>query len=165
MRLLIALMTATALIAPAWGQECPLIDAYYGQPGSDWTIRFHDIPPHALSNQTAAFTLTMPKSDVVLRGDVWLPNGYTQTWGALEGACEPKTKSGETPTPQCRLWEGVVYSTTANGIRVLSSNDEAPAPEQILLPQLASAIWYSSYRPEFIDADPIDVFTLAGCTR
>lgn len=163
MRLLGALVVVAGVVAPASGAECPLVHARYAQPGSAWTIQFHDVPAQAMVNQTAAFTMTMPKSGVVLRGDVWQPNGYSQSWGALEGPCEPKAKDETAQT--CRLWEAVVYTEMVNGISVLSSNDRAEAPLQILLPQLTSAIWYSSYRREFNDADPGDVFTFAGCAR
>ena len=163
MRLLGALLVAAGLIAPALGAECALVDARYDHPGSDWIIEFQEVPVSAMVNQTAAFTMTMPKSGVVMRGDVWQPNGYAQSWGALEGPCDPKAEAKKAQT--CRLWEAVVYTEMVNGIGVLASNDLAPAPLQILLPQLTSAMWYSSYRREFNDADPGDVFTFAGCAR
>jgi hypothetical protein len=163
MRLLGALLAAATLVAPTWGAECALVDARYDQPGSAWTLQFHEVPDAAMVNQTAAFTMTMPKSGVELRGDIWQPNGYAQSWGALEGPCAPKEDVKKAQT--CRLWEAVVYTELVNGIEVLSSNDKSAAPLQILLPQLTSAIWYSSYRREFNDADPGDVFTFAGCAR
>jgi len=163
MRRLGAVLAAAVFVAPAWGAECPLVDARYDQPGSDWIIEFHAVPAEAMVNQTAAFTMTLPKSGVVLRGDVWQPNGYAQSWAALEGPCNPKDEAKKAQS--CRLWEAVVYTEMVNGISVLTSNDRSPAPLQILLPQLTSAMWYSSYRREFNDADPGDVFTFAGCAK
>ena len=162
MRLFGAMLVLAGFVGPVLGTECALVDARYTQAGSDWTVQFHPVPIDAAVNQSAAFTLTMPKSSTTMEGGVWQPNGYSSSRGAISGACDPKGQAKKTQE-QCSFWEAVIYVGTVDGMAVLSMDDDTPAPAQILLPELGAALWYSSYRQEFLDAEPGDVFDLAGC--
>jgi hypothetical protein len=58
-----------------------------------------------------------------------------------------------------------MYGEYDGAVRFLRYEEGAPAPEQVILPQLASSLWYSNYRgTEWMDGIEIgDAFMLEGC--
>lgn len=170
---------AAALVLAMAGQaaaiECPITHALYRQDGGDWTMRFMQLPDDSSANQVAAFEIVMPGApQTVLDGGIYIPNGYGQTRGDIRLA--PSDDSAEP------FWEGVVYALVDGKIDEFPFDPEQPrdpamSPQQILLPQFGSTVWYSGLRNgEFADraaaADTpslesftFDAFTLATCVK
>lgn len=151
------------LATPALAAECPVERATYGQPGTDWQLRFQPIERDAAANKTASFTIPVPGTDKMFNGGVYQPNGFSSSWGSLTLTCEANYSD-----PDCTFWEGLVYANGPDGIVTFPIEREAQAPDQVLLPGLASNIWYSMLRNETFlasDKDPIDVFTFAHCAE
>lgn len=156
MRVLAIAALGAAFVQPAFAADCPIGQARYEQPGTLWQLQFEPVGQDAASNQTHAFAIAVPGTDKVLRGAVHQPNGYSQSLGSLTlGCAEEAADPGA-----CTYWEGVVYVGGAGGIGVLDIDPEAPAPQQVLLPQLGAALWYSDLRQQDM---PLDVFTFGGC--
>ena len=66
----------------------------------------------------------------------------------------------------CTIWEGVLYAGGADGITVLPEAPDAPAPAQILLPDLARTFNYGVWDVGFVPGEiPDDVFELTGCAE
>ncbi len=157
-----ALTISLAMTAGATGAECRFENAIYTQSSGGWTLRFHPLQHHGPANKTAEFDFELD-AGVTLTGSVYWPNGYSTPIYTIEGPCE----SGSTEQP-CSFLEGenpTVYVLTDKGIERMPENLQGPAPRQVLLPRLRSAIWYSSYRQsEFeMEVDPGEVFSLSGC--
>lgn len=156
------LVVAMAL-APmgAAAAECRLGKAIYTQPGTEWELHFTPVPQGSVANMTGAFSIAVPGTDKVLAGGVFQPNGYSSSLGVLELDCP---EDGLDDRTECTLWQGIVYAGDDDGIVVLPDSEEATAPRQVLLPQFAANIWYSTLREHFIEAPmPLDVFTYSGC--
>ncbi len=71
-----------------------------------------------------------------------------------------------------RLLGGVVYALGADGIEEYPLDAEIAlaaqlAPRQVLLPQFAVNVWYSSMRQDAFagERNVLDTFTLAACAK
>ena len=163
-----AMMAATLVLA-TMGQaaaiECPMTHALYGQQGSDWSMRFTPVPQDAAANQIAAFTITMPGApETVFDGGIYIPNGFGQPHGDVR--LDPAENSG------AAFWEGVVYALVDESIAEFRWDPDLPrdaiiSPQQILLPQFASAVWYSTLRETAFadDRTVLDTFVLKTCVK
>ena len=163
---LLAVVSICLGAAPALAIECPITHAIYEQPGGDVSLRFSAQPEDAAANQIAAFSIAIKGVTAKFEGAIYLPNGFGQPNGAVGLDC-----SG-TDGEQCGFWEGVVYALGATGIEEYPHDaeiglDAQMAPRQVLLPQFAVNVWYSSMRNEaFADErNVLDTFTLAACAK
>jgi hypothetical protein len=165
MRILAAVAFLVATMGPAAAIECPITHARYEQEGSGWSLRFMPVPEDGAANQIAAFTITMPGApETVFDGGIYIPNGFGQPHGDIR--LDPGENSGEP------FGEGVVYALLDGGIAEYPWDPEAAreatlAPQQILLPQFASNVWYSMLRESAFadDKTVLDIFTLATCAK
>ena len=73
MRVLSAFFLSVILCSTGMATECTLANARYKQPDAPWWLTFKRVPQIAPANQTAAFYIEMPNSDVVLEGGVSVP--------------------------------------------------------------------------------------------
>ena len=146
----------------AQGAECTISNARYEHDQAAWWLSFKPVPRFAATNQTAAFIIEMPNSNVTLEGAIHRPNGFGSPLWTIAGPCS------ETSTESCGFVEGSAPSAYGNyGGKVGWFDDTAgaKAPDQFILPELAGSLWYSMYREmEFEPGmDAGDVFTLTGC--
>jgi len=151
---------ATLLGSPAAmaAPDCPFEQASYSQEDG-WTLQFQPVPRDAPANQTASFILGL-KSGVTLTGAIMWPNGYSTPLWSVEGPCEP----GGSKT--CRFTEeenNTAYVLTDSGIEMIPQEMDGAPARQVLLPRLASSLWYSFYRESEFDDEPGDVFSFSGC--
>jgi len=161
--MVVALLLAMA--GPAAAIECPITHALYGQAGSDWSLRFMPVPEDGAANQIAAFTLTMPGApETVFDGGIYIPNGFGQPHGDIR--LDPEENSG------APFWEGVVYALVDGSIAEFPWDPNQPrdatmAPQQLLLPQFASGVWYSMLRQSAFadDKTVLDTFVLRACVK
>ncbi|OEO28309.1 hypothetical protein VW23_005345 [Devosia insulae DS-56] len=163
---LVAIMSMAVIAGPALAIECPIPHAIYEQPGGDVRLSFTALPEDAAANQIAAFSIAIKDVSAKFDGAIYLPNGFGQPNGLVGHDCTGA--EGE----QCEFWDGVVYALGADGIEEYPHDAEIAlaaqmAPRQVLLPQFAVNVWYSSMRQDaFADErDVLDTFTLAACAR
>jgi hypothetical protein len=163
MRLLYSLVLSIALAGTPHADECSLDNARYKQPDAAWWLTFVRVPQFAAPNQTAAFYIELPNSDVKLEGEVHVPNGFGAPLWSLDGPC----RAGS--IERCRFLEEnqnpAIYGVYDGVVRFLEGGRGAKAPDQIILPQLSESLWYSRYREtEWADdLSPGDAFLLDGC--
>lgn len=163
MRLLMAVTMTLALGGQAMAANCPLHETLYRQPGNEWVLKFFPVPRDGAANQISAFEIYSPGDPAtVLEGAIHIPNGFGQPLGSITLDCEAETEC----TP---FWEGTVYALVDGGIAEFPWDPDLPrdaqvAPEQVLLPQFASNVWYSLLRESyFADAGILDTFTFLRC--
>lgn len=166
MRLTMTAALVVAMAAPAVAIECPITHALYGQEGSEWTMRFAPVSHDSPTNQIAAFRISMPGApETVFDGGIYIPNGFGQPLGVVNEA-------GKDDPDAEPFWEGVVYALVDGSIAEYPWDPDAPrdslmAPQQVLLPQFASHVWYSMLRqPAFADNRTVpDTFVLRTCVK
>lgn len=160
LKLIIATSIA-ALPVGAIAAECTAANAIYTQPDTKWELRFNPVPQGEAANMTGAFSIAVPGTDKVLLGGVYQPNGYSSSLGIMSLDCPEDPDADQT---ECNFWQGIVYGNSADGIIVFPGGEDEAAPQQVLFPQFAANVWYSTLREHFIEeAMPLDVFTLSGC--
>lgn len=155
-------LTLALILTPGLAQAatCTIENGRYSQASSGWTLQLMPVPADAAANQTMAFSLAMPLSGITLTGAVFRPNGYGSALVMVDGPC------GGDSTETCPFIEDqTLYANTDAGMAMIDDEAGAPAPRQLLIPNLSATIWYSLHREtEFPDGvDPSDVFTLEGC--
>lgn len=156
--LAIAMMPVAAV-----GADCTTSNARYEHDQAAWYLSFKPVPRFSAPNQTTAFIIEMPNSDVALEGAVHRPNGFGSPLWSISGPCS------EESTETCSfVTEGsnpAAYGNYGGKVDWFDDARGAKAPDQLILPQLAVSLWYSMYRgAEFEpDMDAGDVFTLTGC--
>lgn len=165
-------MTIAALLAAVAGTanaaECEMEKAVYGQPGSNWVLRFTPVPRDAAVNQVAAFTVELPNSGDTLVGAVHEPNGYGSSAGSIDSPACSATEAELADDPElCELWRATVYALDGDVLGQLAKDDSTPAPAQILLPDFAQAVWYSLRREaEWVgEQSPGDAFVFTECAE
>lgn len=160
LKLILATTIATAPVA-AIAADCTAANAIYTQPETKWELHFSPVPPHSAANMTGAFSIAVPGTDKVLIGEVYQPNGYSSSLGIIGLDCPEDETADQT---ECKFWDGTIYGNSADGIIVFPGSEEEPAPDQVLFPQFAASVWYSTLREHFIEeAMPLDVFTYSRC--
>ncbi len=163
MRVLSAFFLSVILGSTGMAAECTLANARYKQPDAPWWLTFKRVPQIAPANQTAAFYIEMPNSDVVLEGGVSVPNGFGAPLWSISGPCAADS------TEQCTFLVDTdhpsIYGIYEGKVRFLDIERGGKAPEQVILPQLAVSLWYSNYRSTEWDGDvsPGDAFELLDC--
>lgn len=151
------------LTGAAQAAECTISNARYEHDQAAWYLSFKPVPRFVATNQTVAFIIEMPNSNVTLEGAIHRPNGFGSPLWTIQGPCS------ETSTDSCAFVnEGsnpAAYGNYGGKVDWLDDTKGAKAPDQVILPELAVSLWYSMYREmEFQpDAGEGDVFTLTGC--
>jgi hypothetical protein len=155
--LALALLTGTAQAA-----DCTIGNARYEHDQAAWWLSFKPVPKFVAPNQTVAFIIEMPNSNVTMEGAVHRPNGFGSPLWSISGPCS------ETSAETCTFVEGdanAMYGNYGGKVGWIDDDRGAKAPDQVILPRLAMSLWYSNYREmEFEpDGNEGDVFTLTGC--
>lgn len=158
MRWLAVFATVLGSTAAMAAPDCSFERASYAQ-ADGWTLQFKPVPRDAPGNQTASFILGL-KSGVTLTGAIVWPNGYSTPLWSVEGPCEPGASRA------CRFAEeenNTAYVLRDSGIEMMPQEMDGEPARQVLLPKLASSLWYSFYRETEFDGEPGDVFSFSGC--
>jgi hypothetical protein len=157
-RVVLAFLLSTGCAQAA---DCTISNARYEHNEAAWYLSFKPVPKFVAPNQTAAFIIEIPNAGVTLEGAVHRPNGFGSPLWSIEGPCS------EESVESCRFVEGnpAAYGNYGGKVGWFDDAPGARAPDQLILPQLAVSLWYSSYREtEFQrDNNEGDVFTLVGC--
>jgi hypothetical protein len=156
---------AAAIAVPnlAHAADCTLSDARYTQDDAAWWLTLKRVPRFAPVNQVAAFYLELPNSGVTLEGAISVPNGFGSPLWRISGPCGPDSAES------CQFLEDYehpsAYGLYGNRIGFFEHGEGAVVPDQLILPGVARALWYSNLRTEWDDnADgPGDAFKLVGC--
>lgn len=166
MRSTMAMALMLAMTGQAAAIECPITQALYGQEGSDWSLRFMPVPEDGAANQITAFTITMPGApETVFDGGIYIPNGFGRAYGVV--MLDSEQDSNSPP-----FWEGPVYALVYGSIEEFPWDPDQPgdstvSPDQVLLPQFASNVWYSRLREAAFNHDNnvLDTFSLVTCVK
>jgi hypothetical protein len=157
----LTVLAVVLLTGSAQAAECTISNARYEHDQAAWWLSFKPVPKFSAPNQTAAFIIEMPNSDVVLEGAVHRPNGFGSPLWSISGPCS------EDSAESCSFVEGnpAAYGNYGGKVDWFDDTLGAKAPDQLILPQLAVSLWYSMYRGmEFVsDGNEGDVFSLTGC--
>ncbi|SMQ72537.1 hypothetical protein SAMN06295905_2114 [Devosia lucknowensis] len=165
MRRHVVIVLALAVSTPAIAADCTLYNARYKQPDAPWWLTFTQVPQFAAANQTAAFYIELPNSGVRLEGGVSVPNGFGAPLWSISGPCSAEADA-ETCTFLNETSMPSIYGIYDGKVTFLGIERGSVAPDQVILPELAASLWYSSYRQDEWDADdlsPGDAFELVGC--
>lgn len=164
MRLPLVAVLFVALAVPTPADECTLYNARYKQPDAPWWLTFTRVPEFAAPNQSAAFYIELPNSGVTLQGRVTVPNGFGSPLWSIDGPCKAE-QGAETCSFLDDTANPGIYGIYKGKVQFLSVERGSAAPEQVILPQLAVSLWYSSYRQDEWDGEvsPGDAFELVGC--
>jgi hypothetical protein len=160
-RILVLFAAMTPAIAV--GADCTISNARYEHDQAAWYLSFKPVPKFSAPNQTTAFIIEMPNSDVTMEGAVHRPNGFGSPLWSISGPCS------ETSDESCTfVTEGsnpAAYGNYGGKVDWFDDSAGAKAPDQFILPQLAMSLWYSMYRETEFQQDGTegDVFTLVGC--
>jgi hypothetical protein len=157
-----AVLAVLLVTGVAQGAECTISNARYEHDQAAWFLSFKPVPRFAAPNQTAAFIIEMPNSNVTLEGAIHRPNGFGSPLWSIKGPCF------EGSAESCSFVEDgnpAAYGNYGGKVDWLDDARGAKAPDQVILPQLAVSLWYSRYRELEFESDGRegDVFTLTGC--
>ena len=158
MRRLAVFVTLLGSSAAIAAPDCTFEQSSYAQ-DDGWTLQFQPVPRDAPGNQTASFILGLKSGDKLTGAIMW-PNGYSTPLWSVEGPCEPGGSK------LCRFTEeenNTAYVLTDSGIEMMPQEMDGEPARQVLLPRLASSLWYSFYRETEFDGEPGDVFSFSGC--
>jgi len=156
------MLAVLLLTGTAHGAECTISNARYEHDQAAWFLSFKPVPRFVAPNQTVAFIIEMPNSNVTLEGAIHRPNGFGSPLWSIEGPCS------EESTETCSFVEGdnpAAYGNYGGKVGWLDDARGAKAPDQLILPELSVSLWYSMYRGTEFEPDggEGDVFTLTGC--
>lgn len=158
-------MTVLAMVlltGASQAADCTISNARYEHDQAAWFLSFKPVPRFVAPNQTVAFIIEMPNSNVTLEGAIHRPNGFGSPLWSIEGPCS------EESTETCSFVEGdnpAAYGNYGGKVDWLDDAKGAKAPDQVILPELSVSLWYSMYRGMEFEPDggEGDVFTLTGC--
>jgi hypothetical protein len=163
MKTLVATIAMALIAGPALAIECPISHAIYEQPGGDVRLSFTSLPEDAAANQIAAFSIAIRDVSARFEGGIYLPNGFGQPNGVVGLDCSGA--DGE----QCGFWRESSTRLGRMALRNIPTIALAAqlAPRQVLLPQFAVNVWYSSMRQDAFagERNVLDTFTLAACAK
>ncbi len=148
---------AAALAFPAHA-ACPIELAVYASADAKTGIDF--TPNHeAGASVTNSFKLVM--NDGLIPGHVQWSTDAPRPFGSLMLNCPEGDATGE-ELAACTIWQGFIYSVAADGAVGLLPGQGQPAPPQLLLSGLGSAL---AGAPSFKMSNlPVsDSFRLSGC--
>lgn len=149
-----------ALTGPA-AAACPQELAIYHEAESGAGIEFQ--PLDQTQPTTAnAFKVIFARTDLVLDGAVIWNNGVSRPNAIVLHDCPQGDATGE-EIDACTIWQGVIYSVSADGTVDLMPSEGDAAAEQLLLPDFGRTVRYSVLFPEKTESIPWDVFKLSGC--
>ena len=160
MRRLAVFVTLLGSSAAIAAPDCTFEQSSYAQEDG-WTLQFQPVPRDAPANQTASFILGLKSGDKLTGAIMW-PNGYSTPLWSVEGPCEPGGSK------LCRFAEeenNTAYVLTDSGMEMMPQEMDGEPARQVLLPRLASSLWYSFYRKSEFDGEPGDVFSFSGCAN
>ncbi|MBL8581541.1 MAG: hypothetical protein JNL61_04845 [Rhizobiaceae bacterium] len=98
-----------------------------------------------------------------LDGFVMWTSDVARPYAMLTHGCPEGDATGD-EIAACTLWEGVVYAVDASGGVALLPRQGEPAPQRLVLPDLARIMQASpAYAAAGLSGVPFDVFELSGC--
>jgi hypothetical protein len=150
------LMAANAL--PAFA-ACPIELAVYREAVTGAELNFR---PGATGIVSNSFRL-LASGDTVLDGIVMWTQAPARPLGMVTHKCPEGDLTGD-EIAACTVWEGVVYSADASGAIALLPQEGKPAPQTLILADLARGIASSpAFEGGWTAKLPWDVFSLSGC--
>ena len=164
MRLTASASTLGALLAvsPAVAADCLQQQAIYGDADAAYELRFEPVGSASAATSNH-FKIKVGKTDLVLDGIVMQSGEPVRASGMIMNNCPEGDVTGD-DIAACTVWQGVIYSISADGKVDSLPQEGMAAAQQVLLPDFGPAIRNSSIWGKATVA-PWDALTLKGCSQ
>ncbi|MBW9066377.1 hypothetical protein JNB71_24025 [Rhizobium herbae] len=164
MRLAAPASVLSALLAamPAVAADCLQEQAVYGDADGAYELVFEPVGS-ASAVTSNHFKVKVEKTDLVLDGVVMHSGEPVRPNGMIMNNCPQGDVTGE-EIAACTVWEGVIYSISADGKVGSLPEEGSQAAAQLLLPDFGPAVRNSSIWGKATVA-PWDVLALKGCVQ
>jgi len=161
---LLAAFAAVLLAMPALADECEQAHAIYADPAGTYELRFEPVGPEAAVTSNH-FKVKVGETELLLDGVVMQSGEPLRANGIVMNNCPTGDVTGA-ELEACTVWQGVIYTVDKAGRIDLLQAEDAPAAEQILLPDFGPSLRASSAWGEGkANADSSDVFVFKGCAK
>jgi hypothetical protein len=148
----------------AGAEECRQEFAVYAEPEAGFELSFKPVKSDAAAT-SHLFDISVPKTKVVLDGNVMVTDEVSRTEGVVFYNCPEGDVTGA-DIRACTVWEGVIYAVDDSGNVDLLPPEGADAAGQLLLPGFGLALRFSSaWGADKASVAPWDVFKLKGCAN
>ncbi|KQY01905.1 hypothetical protein ASE23_17400 [Rhizobium sp. Root73] len=157
-----SILSAFLAVSPAGAADCLQEQAIYGDADNAYKLHFEPVGSASAATSNH-FKVKVGKTDLVLDGIVMQSDEPVRANGMIMHKCPEGDVTGD-DIAACTIWQGVIYSVSADG-KVLSLPGEGlEAAAQVLLPDFGPAIRNSSIWGKATVA-PWDVLTFKGCSQ
>jgi hypothetical protein len=155
-----SILSALLSVSPAAAADCLQEQAIYGDADGAYELRFEPVGSASAATSNH-FKVKIAKTDLVLDGIVMQSDEPVRANGMIMNNCPDGDVTGD-DIAACTVWQGLIYSISADGKVALLPGEGMEAAWQILLPDFGPAIRNSSIWGKATVA-PWDVLTFKGC--
>jgi hypothetical protein len=157
-RTVLALL-ASGVAAPALA-ACPIELAVYRD--RDLVAELNFSPVLAQAAVTNRFKIVM-RGGPVFEGYVLWTDDPARPYGQALHECPEGDVTGD-ELAACTVWQGTIYTVSAEGTVGLMPGEGEPAPAKLLLADLGYQMrWSQTWEKAGLKATPWDEFSLSGC--
>jgi hypothetical protein len=161
---LLAAFAAVFAATSAFAEECKQAHAIYADPAGTYELHFEPVGSEAAATSNH-FKVKVGETKLLLDGVVMQSGEPLRANGIVMNNCPTGDVTGA-ELQACTVWQGVIYTVDKAGRIDLLQPEDAPAAEQILLPDFGPSLRASSAWGEGkADADSSDVFEFKGCAK
>jgi hypothetical protein len=152
----------TLAATPAAADTCVQAQAIYADPAGGYELSFEPVGSESAATSNH-FKISVGDTGVILDGVVMWSGEPERPNGLVMHNCPEGDVTGE-ELRVCTVWQGVVYTVDKAGQVGFLEVEDAPAAEQILLPDFGPSLRASSaWGKGKAQSDSSDVFRLKGC--
>lgn len=155
-----SILSALLSVSPATAADCLQEQAIYGDTDGAYELRFEPVGSASAATSNH-FKVKIAKTDLVLDGIVMQSDEPVRANGMIMNKCPDGDVTGD-DIAACTVWQGVIYSVSADGKVGSLPGEGMEAAWQVLLPDFGPAIRNSSIWGKATVA-PWDVLTFKGC--
>ncbi|OAP45648.1 hypothetical protein ATB98_11395 [Sinorhizobium saheli] len=153
---------SAALAATPASAQCVQARAIYADPAGTYELHFEPVGSESAVTSNH-FKVKVGKTGLSLDGVVMQSGEPMRANGIVMHDCPTGDVTGA-ELDACTVWEGVIYTVDKAGRIGLLETEDAPAAEQILLPDFGPSLRTSSaWGAGKANADSSDVFAFKGC--
>ncbi|ASY64553.1 hypothetical protein SJ05684_c31290 [Sinorhizobium sojae CCBAU 05684] len=161
--ILCASFTLALGACPAQADECSQAKAIYADQAGGYELSFEPVGSEAAVTSNH-FKIRLAGTSLSLDGVVMVSGDLERPHGIVMHDCPTGDVTGA-ELSACTVWQGPIYTVDSVGTIGLLGSEDAPAAEQILLPDFGPSLRASSAWGEGkAQSDSSDVFRFKGCT-
>jgi hypothetical protein len=137
-----SILCAVLAVSPAVAADCLQGQAIYGDADGAYELRFEPVGSQSAATSNH-FKIKVAKTDLVLDGIVMQSGEPMRPNGMIMHKCPEGDITGD-DIAACTIWQGVIYSVSADGKVANLPEEGAVAATQVLLPDFGPAVRNSS---------------------